>query len=374
MKIVRFASGLGNVMFQYALYMQVCKLFPDEKIYVDTIFYKFTGYPFEFSDIFNIKFDNDFCEYYAAKYEVDLSKELKELAFWEKYGVGYMQFGVDYPNESAELNFEELPGIYKEQYPNLKVVSDLPMSINRMEKYIREGDRILSKRRKIRHVLENKLSNNHAILLSFLLAVYSRNGRKRIFSQLIHLRKPDFCSFAEKQRLYVEGDVYYNLYGNPMDCEGVRDNLIKAFEFPPLDEENERIRDRIINVNAVAIHARVKHFEYGMGAILKRNYYKKAMKYIRKKDKNKLTFFIFSDDMEWCKKNKEFLGLSEKEDIIWVDGNQGKDAYKDMQLMSYCKYFIIPNSTFSWWAGYLSQREGKIMITPYATLPGTVSL
>ena len=32
--------------------------------------------------------------------------------------------------------------------------------------------------------------------------------------------------------------------------------------------------------------------------------------------------------------------------------------------MSKCKYFIIPNSTFSWWGAWLSEREGKMIIAP----------
>jgi hypothetical protein len=36
----------------------------------------------------------------------------------------------------------------------------------------------------------------------------------------------------------------------------------------------------------------------------------------------------------------------------------------EFMLMTLCDDFIIPNSTFSWWAAWLSKAENKTVICP----------
>ena len=61
---------------------------------------------------------------------------------------------------------------------------------------------------------------------------------------------------------------------------------------------------------------------------------------------------IFSDDHEWCAKN--FKG-----DRFHIStGN----FIEDFELMSKCCYNIIANSSFSWWAAWLS--DSKKVISP----------
>ncbi len=67
-------------------------------------------------------------------------------------------------------------------------------------------------------------------------------------------------------------------------------------------------------------------------------------------------FFIFSDDIPWCKEN--FKG----DRFIFVEGN--KD-YIDMWLMSLCNYNIIANSSFSWWGAWLNTHPDQIVICPH---------
>ena len=85
-------------------------------------------------------------------------------------------------------------------------------------------------------------------------------------------------------------------------------------------------------------------------------YFIEAMK-IMKSRLPEAKFFIFSDEPQWCKENIPFPF-----ECIY---ESGKDpVWEKLRLMYSCKHFIISNSTFSWWAQYLSRNENKIVIAP----------
>ena len=59
-------------------------------------------------------------------------------------------------------------------------------------------------------------------------------------------------------------------------------------------------------------------------------------------------YFIFSDDIEWCK--QEFKTKNFNSVISFVDS--GAD-WEQLFIMSQCDAHIMSNSTFCWWAAYL---------------------
>ncbi len=145
----------------------------------------------------------------------------------------------------------------------------------------------------------------------------------------------------------------------------------KLFHFPPIvDENNLRLMERIQEGDRwVALHVRRSDHMYDNRHLFQNGFYKKAIKYVKGLEYG-LHFLVFSDDIEWCKVNTKDLNIDlRKDDVIFVDWNIGKSAYIDMQIMTMCKYHIIPYSSFSVCGYLLSNRADRYAIAPKGWFP-----
>ena len=129
------------------------------------------------------------------------------------------------------------------------------------------------------------------------------------------------------------------------------------------DKENKKMLKRINNSNSVCLHVRRGDYvsdpllrEF-LGSLTPENY-NKAINSICDR-LNDPEFFIFSDDPEWCKRN-----IITDRPHTYVDINGPDKAPEDLRLMSACKHFIMANSSFSWWAAWLAEKVGTIIIAP----------
>ena len=154
-------------------------------------------------------------------------------------------------------------------------------------------------------------------------------------------------------------DTYIRGYfGDYRYFDNIKDDLKK--EFTLKDEFKKKIQeklDKIKKENSVSVHIRRGDLLYLKGrSTLPLDYYKKAVDIINKKIKNP-QFYVFSDDIPWCKENFKFLGKNTE----FCEGNM---VEQDFELMKECKHKILANSAFSWWAGYLGQKISSIIISP----------
>lgn len=155
--------------------------------------------------------------------------------------------------------------------------------------------------------------------------------------------------------------LYWGYWQNQSYFIDIEQEIRTAFKFKnELSETNENYLQHICRSNSISLHIRRGDYvgHESLGGLCSLNYYKEAIDIIEAKIENP-SFFIFSDDMEWCKSN---LPLPQK--TVFVEGNKGPSSYVDMQLMSNCKHNIIANSSFSWWGAWLNENPNKIVIAP----------
>ncbi len=137
---------------------------------------------------------------------------------------------------------------------------------------------------------------------------------------------------------------------------GYSDDIRKQFTFSPEYFNNEYAK-RIRRCNSAALHVR-------LGDKLRRGEVNFTAEYIRHSIEKIMSLtedckiFVFSDDMNWCRKNLPGIYDTEYE---YVEGNSPS---QDMALMTQCKNVITSASTFSWWGAWLNDNAHKIVIAP----------
>lgn len=111
--------------------------------------------------------------------------------------------------------------------------------------------------------------------------------------------------------------------------------------------------------NTVCISIKVQHnVGNPMYDVCGNLYYQKAIEKICEFVENPL-FFVCSDNVNYVR-DKFFSNIDA--DVIY----QEKDVPTNINLaiMAKCKHFIIGNTSYGWWAQYLSENQDKIVIAP----------
>jgi hypothetical protein len=162
----------------------------------------------------------------------------------------------------------------------------------------------------------------------------------------------------------VKRDIYLDGYWqNENNFNEFRQEIIAELSvITEPGEKNAAVLAFMKTVNAVSLHVRRGDALWAVNQKLynlpSEDYYRKAVAHIADKI-NSPVFFVFSDDIEWCKAN-----IKTGYETHFMDFNDDSKNYEDMRLMSACKHHITANSTFSWWGAWLNSSAGKIVVTP----------
>lgn len=162
-----------------------------------------------------------------------------------------------------------------------------------------------------------------------------------------------------------KGNIYFHGYW--INRNWLKSNFFqiirKEVAFAPLTEpHNLKYARQISDSNSVSLHIR-------RGDFVKLHYespvelYHSAIECTEKEIEN-AQYFVFSDDLDWCRQNSQELGFDlARNRVTYVEGNHGEMSFRDMQLMSLCKGNILANrSSFSYLAALLNMNERPVII------------
>lgn len=168
----------------------------------------------------------------------------------------------------------------------------------------------------------------------------------------------------DKSLLNVKDDNYINGYfQSEKYFKNIRDSLIEQFTIKQgVSDYTNKIKAAILDSkNSCSIHIRrgdfINSINLNVHGACDLKYYIKAVNIVESKFKS-IKYFIFSDDITWCKENLKL------DNVVYVDSEEKRLPHEDIYLMSLCNHNIIANSSFSWWGAWLNKCKEKIVIAP----------
>lgn len=308
MKVVAMLGGLGSQMFKYAFYLAVREQ-TDQECLIDTA-------PFDAMEMWN-------------------GYELERI------------FGIREPDLKEAFSEEEWKLILgtKEEYNRMCALKHMAEKTGAVQYYNR-GIPVCYRSR-------------GNVFQDFFYRLQCAVRGKRISKGMCD-KYPGNFAVGTKSAYFDEfdhrSDYYFRDYASLVK---------KAFVFPEFTrEEDRKISEEMKRGNSVALHVRRSDHMYDNGDLFERGYYRQAAGFIKENTAEKQTFYLFSDDLQWCLGHLADLGLEASDPVVAVDWNHGADSFRDMQLMTFCQHNIIPISSFSWWGYYLSSAADKIVCAP----------
>ncbi|MDR0547542.1 MAG: alpha-1,2-fucosyltransferase [Dysgonamonadaceae bacterium] len=184
----------------------------------------------------------------------------------------------------------------------------------------------------------------------------------KLLQEIEHI--PDHCikyiteSNISKKNGWKLVTCYSGRWRSEKYFEKVVDLVKKHFQLDEkrLNAQSKTLLKKIKNENSVAIHIRYGKNDAYSEDCLGVGYYQTALEQLKKETKEPLQIYLFSNNPDRIKANINIP------DSIIVDWNKDNDDWQDMCLMGACKYIIIADSCFGWWAAWLGKAEKTVCI------------
>lgn len=199
----------------------------------------------------------------------------------------------------------------------------------------------------IAHAYAKALDENKQLIVPAKQVGHMSDFTDNIFRKLdLYIDHPDQVNTNEATVYggYFQSENYFEKYSE----------AVKSL-FSPTKEFIDRIRTEIpviFNTEVTVINVRRGDYLHypTYHPVVSSEYIFKALELVPSNQ-----YIIASDDIPWC---KEHLNLS---NVIYLEGWK---AEEQLWIMAMCHHFVISNSSFSWWAAYLSRHPEKIVIAP----------
>jgi hypothetical protein len=168
--------------------------------------------------------------------------------------------------------------------------------------------------------------------------------------------EPRFLETKGDKDILIEGWFQSGRY-----FSDIEDKIRAEFSFVhPIISSSVDLHISISNSNAICLNVRRTDFlKVDNLNTTNREYFFKAADLMANQIENP-KFFIFSDDTAWCRQE---LKLPYDHEVVGHE-HKGVKFGNYMQLMIACKHFIIPNSSYAWWAVWLNKYKDKKVIAP----------
>lgn len=214
---------------------------------------------------------------------------------------------------------------------------------------------------------EFKISQNRYFIsktMDYILGFGPRNGRRfkdKYRQYLIHKK---YQLVLEKHPIHYNPEImeqykssfYIGFWQNWKYFDEYYDELKEQFTRKNrISSKAEVYLQQIKSKISVSLHVRrTDYVNPEINGAIQLDFYQEALQQISNRMED-FQLFIFTDDKDFVKNNFHICNY------ILVEGISDLDEF---ELMQQCNHHITANSSYSWWAAYLSENKGGIVYAP----------